>query len=128
MPEVWEHLIAYSGRMLAGSQTRRAPPLSVELHECYCSSKEHGTNGKSQCKGLPCRAHFLALEFLALEFLVEPFDVGKHVLEAVSGVRHRDRPPAARESRGATVRTVKETTRLARFGSARQCEQPSYPT
>ena len=97
MPEVWEHLIAYSGRMLAGSQTRRAPPLSVELHECYCSSKEHGTNGKSQCKGLPCRAHFLALEFLALEFLaleflVEPFDVGKHVLEAVSGVRHRDRP------------------------------------
>ena len=37
-------------------------------------------------------AHFLALEFLALEFLVEPFDVGKHVLEAVSGVRHRDRP------------------------------------
>jgi hypothetical protein len=34
----------------------------------------------------------LALEFLALEFLVEPFDVGKHVLEAVSGVRHRDRP------------------------------------
>ena len=30
------------------------------------SSKEHGTNGKSQCKGLPCRAHFLALEFLAV--------------------------------------------------------------
>jgi hypothetical protein len=40
----------------------------------------------------------LALEFLALEFLVEPFDVGKHVLEAVlaSGIEivpGRERKP-----------------------------------
>ena len=103
----------------------------MELHECYCRSKEHGTNSKSQSKGLPCWAHFLVLEFLVPEFLVpeffvDPFDIGKHLLEKVFGVRHRDRPRATRGSRGASVRAMKQTTRLARFGSARQCGQSSF--
>ena len=69
--------------------------LSEEPDACYCSGKEHGANSKSQSKGLPCRAYFLAPDFLALDFLVEAFDVGKRLIDAVSGARHWARPPAA---------------------------------
>ena len=81
------------------SAARRARPRSSEeLDRRYCGSKAHGANSKSQRKGLPCRAHFspldLALDFLALHFLMKPFDIGKRLIDAVSGARHRARPPA----------------------------------
>jgi hypothetical protein len=78
---------------------RRAPGgeprcLSEELDRCYCGSKAYGANSKSQSKGSPCRAHFSPLDFLALHFLVNTFDIGKHLLEAVSGAMYRPRPLA----------------------------------
>ena len=67
--------------------------LSKEPDTCYCSSKEHGADTKSQSKGLPCRSsppEFLALEasaleFLALELFVEPLDISERCVDAVSG-------------------------------------------
>ena len=93
------------------SAVRRARPRSSEEHNrCDCGSKAHGADSKSQSKGLPCWAplDFLTLNFLALHFLVEPFDIGKRPVDAVSGAGHLARPPAtgARVSRIHSVCSV----------------------
>jgi len=76
--------------------------LSEEPDTCYCSSKKHGADAKSQSKGLPWRSsppEFLALEasaleFLALEFFVEPFDISERCVNAVSRASRVARLPA----------------------------------